>query len=276
MSNISILITCHNRKEKTIKCLEDLNKQLNKYEFKITVFLVDDGSTDGTKDAVNRQFPKAKIIKGDGNLFWNRGMNLAWKEATKINPDYYVWLNDDTFLVEDALNILLQSCIEKKNQSIIVGSTISKINQLITYSGRTEKGDLILPNGSLQECHHFNGNVVMIPKNIFEKIGFLDSAFHHSIGDFDYGLRARKNSILSFIAPKPLGYCEYHDILPTYFDPEVSYLLRLKALYKSSSGVNPRQHFIFDKRHKGLVIASFHFITINIRALIPKLWRNNH
>lgn len=274
MSTISILITCHNRKEKTVKCLEYLLAQKNDNEFEISIFLVDDDSTDGTSEAIKMHFPKVYIIKGDGNLFWNRGMNLAWKEAAKINPDYYLWLNDDTFLFKNSLSILIESSFEKSNKAIIVGSTISEKNQLVTYSGRTKEGDLTIPNGSLQECHHFNGNVVLIPNHVFEKIGFLEPSFHHSIGDFDYGLRARKNGIISFVAPESVGYCEHHDRLPTYFDPQIGYLLRLKALYKSSSGVNPRQHFIFDRRHKGILIATFHFITINIRAIVPKFWLN--
>ena len=32
--------------------------------------------------------------------------------------------------------------------------------------------------------------------------------------------------------------------------------------------------FIFGKRFNYMLVASFHFITINIRALMPKLWRN--
>ena len=50
---IATLLTCHNRKEKTLKCLNSITAQhIPKQVGKIDVFLVDDGSTDGTSEAV--------------------------------------------------------------------------------------------------------------------------------------------------------------------------------------------------------------------------------
>ena len=96
MMKISVLLTCHNRKEKTLICLRKLFEQdVRNVEF--DVFLVDDGCTDGTAEAVREEFPKIHIIQGDGSLFWNRGMCLAWEEARKNGAhDAVLWLNDDT------------------------------------------------------------------------------------------------------------------------------------------------------------------------------------
>lgn len=268
----AVLITCHNRKEKTVKCLDLLFKQKNEREFLIDVFLVDDGSTDGTSDAIKIQFPKVHIIKGDGNLFWNRGMNLAWKEASKMNPDYYLWLNDDTFLFENGINSLLKSSFEKENQAIIVGSTISEISKIITYGGRYDNGQIIEPNDSLQDCFHFNGNLVLIPKKVFEKVGFLDPIFHHAVGDFDYGMRARKKGVQLFISPEFNGFCEGHENFSKWCRVETPLIQRLKTLYSSTCECNPKQFFIFEKRHYGLIQAMKHLITIHIRAFLPKLW----
>ena len=71
--------------------------------FSIEVFLVDDCSTDGTSTALQIQYPSIKIIQGDGNLYWNRGMHLAWKTAAASKEfDYFLWLNDDTLLEKNA------------------------------------------------------------------------------------------------------------------------------------------------------------------------------
>lgn len=40
--------------------------------------------------------------------------------------------------------------------------------------------------------HHFNGNIVMIPKSVFQKLGNFDYFFTHGKRDFDYGLRTGK------------------------------------------------------------------------------------
>lgn len=273
-NSIAVLITCHNRKEKTIKCLEDLNKQLNKYEFLISVFLVDDGSIDGTTEATMMLFPNINIIKGNGNLFWNRGMNLAWKEAAKINPDFYLWLNDDTFLFENSFEQLLNSSFEKNNQAIIVGSTISAINNKITYGGRNKNGKLIKPNGELQICNNFNGNVVLVPKSVFKRNGNLDDVFHHALGDFDYGLRANKIGVESYVVKDFLGVCEGHSVLPKWFDSKKKMFDRLKYYYSSSCGSNPIQLFRFENRHHGFLNATMSLISNHVKVITPKLWRS--
>lgn len=270
--SIAILITCHNRKEKTLKCLKYLCEQKIAKDFKTHIFLVDDGSTDGTAEAIMTQFPKVNIIQGDSNLFWNRGMCLAWSVAEREDFDFYLWLNDDTFLDEDSLRILLVSSLTKDNQAILVGSTRSEINNKITYGGRDKSGKLLIPNGSVQECVHFNGNVVLIPRVVFQKVGKLDNVFHHAIGDFDYGLRAKKKGVLAYIASEYVGFCEEHDNVSKWCRPEVAFGNRFRALYSTTCDCNPQQFFIFESRHYGFVRAVKHFITIHIRVVFPNLW----
>lgn len=83
MKLIAVLLTVHNRKEKTLCCLQNLFKQKIPNGYQIEVYLTDDGCTDGTPEAVHEQFPAVHIIKGDGSLFWNRGMYTAWDTAGK-------------------------------------------------------------------------------------------------------------------------------------------------------------------------------------------------
>ena len=97
-SKVAVLLTCHNRVEKTLKCLSKLFGQQVDESVKVTVYLVDDGSTDGTGIAVKDRYPDINVIYGDGSLFWNGGMHQAFAEALKVGFDYYLWLNDDTNL----------------------------------------------------------------------------------------------------------------------------------------------------------------------------------
>ena len=48
------------------------------------IIFVDDGSTDGTAEAVARSFPETTILTGDGSLFWNRGMHVAFDLSTDL------------------------------------------------------------------------------------------------------------------------------------------------------------------------------------------------
>ncbi|NBB31847.1 glycosyltransferase family 2 protein [Cellulophaga sp. BC115SP] len=271
MKKIAVLITVHNRKDKTISCLNNLFSQVLIDRFQLDVFLVDDGSTDGTSQSISTLFPCVNIIKGDGSLFWNRGMALAWHTSAVNNYDFYIWLNDDTLLYNDAISVLLEASNKKENKAIIVGTTLSCTNETITYGGRDNSKKIIKPDGELKECIFFNGNFVLVPHYVFRILGTNDSFFQHSLGDFDYGLRAQKKGVRIYVAPSVSGTCDTHDALPIWCNPQKSFTTRWKH-FRTPLGHNPEEYFIFEKRHFGITSAIFHYITNHLRVLFPRIW----
>lgn len=275
MKSIAILLTVHNRKEKTIKCLEKifLQEGLNDV-FEVTVFLVDDGSTDGTSQAIQEKFPQVNIINGNGQLYWNRGMHKAWTVAEKTKSyDFFLWLNDDTLLHPEALSVLLNTSVIQNHHAIIVGTTSSSKDQnTITYGGRSLDKGLLTPTHEALACDYFNGNIVLIPNSVYLLNGKNDPIFHHALGDFDYGLRAKKLGIPMCIAPGILGVCDAHEELPTWCNPQKPFLKRWKT-FRTPLGHNPEEYFIYEKRHRGLIIAILHYITNHTRVIFPYLWK---
>jgi GT2 family glycosyltransferase len=271
MNIIAVLITCHNRKEKTLSCLTALFNCILPDGYTFDVFLVDDGSTDGTSNAVKEKFPQVNIIQGNGNLFWNRGMHLAWTIAAKTNDyNYYLWLNDDTCLYPNAIEELVTYCVSMNNNALISSTLQSSISGIATYGG--QKGRLLVPNGKLQECETVNGNCILIPRVIFQKVGNLDYVFRHAIGDLDYGYRVGKAGFKLYIAPDYLGTCESNPALPKWCLETTPLWKRIQLLYSPLAYAEPIPFFIYEKRHFGLFIAVKHFISAHIRVLFPQLW----
>jgi len=270
---IAVLITSHNRKEKTVSCLEALSIAFEQVsELMSDIYLVDDGCTDGTVEIIRIKFPKVIIIQGNGSLFWNRGMFLAWKRAaTNKEYDFYLWLNDDTNLLSNSVSILLKDSTKNKDQSIICGICKSKYSDEISYSGfERNSHQIIKPNGKTQICYFFNGNVVLVPKYVFEKVGNLDPYFQHAFGDFDYGLRALKQNIFSYVSSEVVGFCEKNK-LSTWCNPNITLFKRLVSFY-SPLGVPPIQHLIYATRHWGISKAIKNFFSTHFRVLFPNLW----
>ena len=271
---VGVLLAVFNRKEKTLLCLTKLFESFNDFNtsnnYSLRVYLTDDGSTDGTTEAVKKSFPNVVVLSGDGNLFWNRGMLNSWSIASEKQYDFYLWINDDTFLNIDAIEVLFKDSSQLENKSIICGSTLSEVTNKVTYGGRTKKGELLSPNGSTQECYYINGNFVLIPKIIFNSIGMLDSFYHHGLGDFDYGIRSQKAGFSTYIASSFIGSCEKNG-LHTCFNPKVKLLKRLKTLY-TPLGISPIKQFYYDKRNHSFFRAIKNFISIHIRTLFPSLW----
>lgn len=268
-TNVAVLLTVHNRKQKTLKCLKELFNQKIPVNYFLDVFLTDDGCTDGTGEAVSKEYPKVSIITGDGNLFWNRGMYYAWDKASQTKDyDYYLWLNDDTILLEGGLHGLLTEAAEYPD-AIIVGSTHSSISSNeLTYGGYA-LGRLLKPNGTLQKCQTFNGNIVLIPKSVFQSIGNLDWTYRHAIGDLDYGLRSTKAGKDVFVSREYRGICDKNARPPKWTIPTVPFKERWKNYYSPLGYGQPGPFFHFNRRHFGIIRAIRVYVSNHIRLFFP-------
>jgi GT2 family glycosyltransferase len=215
---IATLLTCHNRKEKTIQSLHKLFEAAKKsVEIENTVFLTDDGSSDGTKEEIALLFPDVKIIVGDGTLYWAGGMRKAWEEALKYDFDGFLLLNDDTLVFENVFKeiVLADSySYEKYSQGgIYVGSTKDK-NGNLSYGGSNYVNKLlntissIIPNNEYQECHLGNANVTYVSTDVVKRVGILHKKYVHGIADYDYTYNAYLNKMPLFILKGYQGLCE--------------------------------------------------------------------
>ena len=270
---LAVLITCHNRRDTTLACLQALYQEDTIFD----VFLVDDGSSDGTSDAVRKNYPEVKILDGDSDLFWVGGMRLAFAEAMKHGYEYYLWLNDDTIIEPNALKVLLDThsllVSQGRTNSIVVGSVKSPVTGQYTYGGRVRSKrkfshtfESVEPQQQPQECDTMQGNIVLIPCYVAEKVGNLEAAFTHLRGDLDYGLRARKLGCSIFVAPGYLGICSRNSVTGSWVDMSLSPYQRLRKAFHVKA-FPPKEWTIYIKRHSGI----FWFIYWTfpyIRALI--------
>lgn len=273
MITIAILITCHNRKNITLECLKKLEKQKYVINCCVEVYLTDDGCTDGTTEAIRNLLPQVNIIQGDGNLYWNRGMYKAWEAASKAKDyDYYLWLNDDTIIINDAVDKLVACSKVYQDKAIILGATVdAKTHTKYTYGGRIN-GNIPQPQGMPIEVDYFNGNIVLVPQKVFHVLGNLDWYFTHSKGDFDYGMRAKCHGIKMYQVGEVLGECDVHERIDKWCNPAVPFPNRWKAMWKPN-GMPPHETFHLERKHIGSVVASFHYITIILRCCFPSLWK---
>lgn len=276
MKQIAVLLTVFNRKQQTLSCLERLFKQEIPEGDSINVYLVDDGSTDGTAAAIMEKYPgKVNIIQGDGNLFWNRGMHLAWTTAVRDREyDFYLWLNDDTYIYDGCIKRLLMESRIYDDKSIIVGSTCAVGNQeKITYGG-WQKGKKITRVDERQWCDEINGNIVLIPRHVYNILGMNDPHFRHALGDTDYGLRAKENGIGCFIGKGIFGECDLHDRPTVWMDPTQPFRKRWNNFF-SPLGNNPFEFFYFNMKHKGVLAACIAFCSMWTHFFLPRLWTLN-
>jgi GT2 family glycosyltransferase len=276
-TRVLVLLAVHNRRDSTLKSLENLFQQKGYGEsFDITVVLVDDGSTDGTESAVAKNYPQVKLLKGNGRLFWGGGMCHAFNTSIDIETDFYLLLNDDTFLYPDAIQRVLSSYEEKSVndniEHIIVGSTCAPSTGELTYGGLKRvsrwhpfRYRLLHPRDVTQSCETFNGNFVLIHRSVVKKIGFLDGHFTHRFGDIDYGLMARKGNCALWISPGFIGECSKNNPDNNWDSAALTFMNRVKML-GDVKGMPIKENRLFYQKHGGVFWPLFWLMPV-IRGL---------
>src|SRR3989344_6053610 len=129
---VAIIIVNWNGKKFIKDCLNAVFKQTHK---KFKVYLVDNGSTDGSSDFVNKIFPQTKIIQLDKNYGFAKGNNVGIKEAFKDKSiKYIVCLNNDTIVDKNWLKEMVKTA-GSNNKIGAVGSVSLYPNKTIQNSG---------------------------------------------------------------------------------------------------------------------------------------------
>lgn len=255
---LAVVMTCHNRRDQTSRCLQALAAAAEHVRgLGYHVYLMDDGSTDGTSQGVEELGLPVTILRGPGDLFWNRGMARAWETAltTDTRYDAYVLLNDDTILDRDALERLLEVELQNVGRAIVVGAVRDPDTGTLTYGGvrrmsRWHPGRVatLEERDRAQSADTFHANCVLVPAGVCDAIGTLDATYHHGIGDFDYGYRARQHGFDVVVAPNTVGTCARNSVADTWRDPKLPLRKRL-AMLASPKGLPRREWHAFLRRH---------------------------
>lgn len=262
-TSVCALLTCFNRRETTLECLRALRASVGLKHATLHAVLVDDGSTDGTAQAVGAEFPWVEVVVSAGSLFWCRGMHLAFDTALRTGFDHYLWLNDDTVLQPDGLAGLLACGAKLRGRTeaplIVVGNTVDPITGAHTYGGERQPSRLkpfrverIAPASEPQACDTLTGNIVLIPARAAALVGNLDPTFEHAMGDTDYGLRARLRGVELWVAPRVHGSCSHNPVTGTYMDDSLPLATRWKHMLHRK-GLPWRSWLTFTRRHMGVM-----------------------
>lgn len=264
------LMTCFNRKEKTVKAIENLIKGNPGIEFSFIV--ADDASTDGTGAAL-KQFSNTVVLEGNGNLYYSGGMRLAIQCAKECGKDYDYCLlfNDDVEFFDAAIEKL-----SSKEEAVIwVGPTCDETGKL-SYGGIVKtsswrpKTEIVMADSEEgMQCDTFNANCVLIPWEIFKKLGNIDECYTHSMGDFDYGFEAGKKGYKIKVSNEFVGVCNDNPVAVSWRNTELSRKERLKRK-ESPKGLPGKEWFHYLKKQYHMETAVIYSIVPYVRIVLKK------
>lgn len=284
MQRLAVLLTCFNRKEKTIAALTAIHEAFKKSNenWQMSVYLTDDGSTDGTSEVVSTNFPKTNVLQGTGFLYWAGGMRNSWREAVKGDYDAYLLMNDDTNIYEHLFDTVQKthefSTSNYGKGGIYIGTTVDVDSKKVTYGGSVfinrflAKMKRLKPQDTPVPCQLGNANIMWVSKNVVNAIGILSEGYVHGMADYDYTLRAGKKKLPVLIMPGIVGECvnDHNDRYLKFF--KLSLKERFKML-KNPIGFDFTSQSYHMKKHFPLRYPLF-VTTGYFKVLFPRLYYN--
>lgn len=216
--HVAVVLLSYNQKDNTLECLESF--QSVTYE-KFSLFLVDNGSTDGTYEAATKTFPSVHVFKAKSNLGCSGGRNFGAQKAIELcEPEYLLFVDNDTIVDADFLTQLLKIATERKNTGIVTAKILDFKkkdiidmvgNKVNLFTGKTPKiglgekdrgqYDSLDQLAGASSCCHF------IPIKVWLQLGGYDAAFDpYGYEDLDLSMRTRKLGKKIYLASKSIIY----------------------------------------------------------------------
>ena len=200
---MAVVILSWNGREDTLACLDSLADV--RWE-RMTPVVVDNGSTDGTAEAIRDRFPDTVLLDAGGNIGFSPGNNLGMRHALDIGADYVLILNNDTRLDPGLVSALVAEAERRPDAGALCPLIYyDDPPDLIWYAGAEytpERGHQGRMTGyrerdvgqyeGVREVGALIGCAALIPRHVLEEVGMFDDSLFIQIDDFEWSLRMRR------------------------------------------------------------------------------------
>ncbi|MBI1920697.1 MAG: glycosyltransferase family 2 protein [Geobacter sp.] len=215
MPKVISVIPVHNGREETLAFLESMRSTTYP---DLGIVLVDDGSTDGTADAVAARFPEVTILAGNGNLWWSGATNLGVNEALERGAEFVLTINNDNVVEPGFLEPLVETA-QSYPRSLVTSKMYDYSDRDFVFSfggvinwylgeirDRNSRRDR-LDFDRTSDCDWLHGSSTLIPAAVFAEIGLFDRENCPQYqGDAEFSLRAKRHGWRLLVEPRSVVY----------------------------------------------------------------------
>jgi len=200
---VTVLVLSYNGKHLLSDCLRSYLE--NSYP-SFYLVLIDNGSTDGTKEYVESNFPQVKVLRTETNLKYSGGFNFGLKYAfDERNADYVLITNNDVVADNNLISALVETAGKNKEAGFVMGKVYYH-EKPDTFQTTGKKYDPVLWNGGhigqgekdtgqydqIAERAWCDDIFWLIKREVYEKTGGYDTEFAFQGEDFDWQIRAKQ------------------------------------------------------------------------------------
>lgn len=231
MNRVVAIVVTYNRRELLKKCIEKLKKQT----VSLDILIIDNASTDGTKNLFKEEKESIKYFNTGSNLGGAGGFNFGIRKAVELGYEYLWILDDDTMPTETALEIFLKKDKELCGKyGFLTSKVLWKDDSICAMNVQKISKWRQLKNFKKEQMVQYASFVsLFIKKEIVIKLGLPYKEFFIWSDDWEYTRRISKIEKCYFL-PQSIVYhwCDKNvgaNIVTTTPDR----MVRFKYLYRN-------------------------------------------
>lgn len=225
---LSIIILNWNAAADTIRCIRSIDAWKH---LRPAIWVVDNGSTDGSTQVIAHECPNVHLICSPTNLGFAGGNNRGIVEALAAGDAPILLLNNDAFIEEEDVVRLLKT-LEADEQIGFVGSLLLDADhkdQLLAVGGKNpvlhHHTHIDKVPGGEPVCivEYVPGTVILVRAQVFRTVGLLDEDYFFSTEVADLCWRARQKGYHSVVDTRARAFhslgrsSSLRDTLHTYY-----------------------------------------------------------
>jgi GT2 family glycosyltransferase len=203
-ARLFILLPVHNRREITVRLVEALSRQTRR-DFQL--LLIDDGSSDGTADAVRAVWPATVVITGTGDWWWAGSLDQGCRhlrQAGVAADDVLLLMNDDVVIAPDFLIQGLAELADRPDTLLLARQVDAATGAEIDHGGGV-KADLrelrFVAASRPEEINCLPTRGLFLRWRDLERAGgFRPGSLPHYLSDYEFTIRAQKNGLRLAVA----------------------------------------------------------------------------
>jgi GT2 family glycosyltransferase len=172
-------VITYNGKRFLDRCFLTLEQLTNYSNLRLT--LVDNGSSDGSGDYVSEHFPDVGVLRVFPNVGYAHGANQAIDDARRRGAKYITIMNDDIAILHPQW---LREAIFHAERDPSIG--IIGFDEVTSNNGQHAA-----PDSKLTDVEYLGSAVMVMPIDLFERIGMFDEVYYVVGDEDDLGARAQ-------------------------------------------------------------------------------------
>ncbi|MCA9471706.1 MAG: glycosyltransferase family 2 protein [Nitrospirales bacterium] len=210
MDGVTAIVVNYNGGQDIIRCLQELHEREHAFE---ELLVIDNGSSDGSATAIQRQFPNVHVIELGENVGPAQARNVGLERA---KSPLALLIDDDVYLSSISLE-LLRECLRHEQATVVVPRLVLVPENVIQADGadihftgtmilRHSRDQLVDAPATPMTIGTFSSSCILADRRRIIEAGGFDGSFFIYQEDMELGLRLRSLGHRLVCEPRAVGY----------------------------------------------------------------------